>query len=140
MSAAIHQDSTLSSPRFSPFDGLSPAQAQVVAALAQGGAVTAAAAGLHCTTIHYWMRNEPKFAAPVTQARQDYAYAVAEQLHQLSAQALVHLRALPDPPDEPATARNAPCPCGSGLKYKRCCGRNAPPRLSVVSSLTVPPN
>jgi len=21
------------------------------------------------------------------------------------------------------TARNAPCPCGSGLKYKRCCGR-----------------
>jgi hypothetical protein len=22
--------------------------------------------------------------------------------------------------------RNAPCPCGSGQKYKRCCGRNAP--------------
>ncbi|MCL4206952.1 MAG: SEC-C domain-containing protein [Pirellulaceae bacterium] len=21
------------------------------------------------------------------------------------------------------TGRNAPCPCGSGLKYKRCCGR-----------------
>lgn len=21
--------------------------------------------------------------------------------------------------------RNSPCPCGSGLKYKRCCGRNA---------------
>lgn len=20
--------------------------------------------------------------------------------------------------------RNAPCPCGSGLKYKRCCGKN----------------
>lgn len=19
--------------------------------------------------------------------------------------------------------RNAPCPCGSGLKYKRCCGK-----------------
>jgi preprotein translocase subunit SecA len=19
---------------------------------------------------------------------------------------------------------NAPCPCGSGLKYKRCCGKN----------------
>jgi uncharacterized protein YecA (UPF0149 family) len=28
------------------------------------------------------------------------------------------------------TARNAPCPCGSGNKYKRCCGTNAPPRLS----------
>jgi hypothetical protein len=24
------------------------------------------------------------------------------------------------------TARNAQCPCGSGQKYKRCCGRNAP--------------
>jgi hypothetical protein len=23
----------------------------------------------------------------------------------------------------PGTARNAPCPCGSGRKYKRCCGR-----------------
>jgi uncharacterized protein len=22
----------------------------------------------------------------------------------------------------PATGRNAPCPCGSGIKYKRCCG------------------
>ncbi|MCK4248374.1 MAG: SEC-C domain-containing protein, partial [Candidatus Omnitrophica bacterium] len=20
--------------------------------------------------------------------------------------------------------RNAPCPCGSGLKYKKCCGYN----------------
>ncbi len=23
----------------------------------------------------------------------------------------------------PGTGRNAPCPCNSGLKYKRCCGR-----------------
>ena len=23
----------------------------------------------------------------------------------------------------PGTARNAPCPCNSGKKYKRCCGR-----------------
>jgi len=21
--------------------------------------------------------------------------------------------------------RNDPCPCGSGLKYKQCCGKNA---------------
>jgi hypothetical protein len=26
-------------------------------------------------------------------------------------------------------ARNAPCPCGSGNKYKRCCGVTAPPVL-----------
>jgi len=27
--------------------------------------------------------------------------------------------------------RSAPCPCKSGQKYKRCCGRNAPPILST---------
>ena len=27
--------------------------------------------------------------------------------------------------------RSAPCPCNSGQKYKRCCGRNAPPVLGV---------
>jgi hypothetical protein len=26
--------------------------------------------------------------------------------------------------------RNAPCPCGSGAKYKRCCGKDAPPVLN----------
>ena len=25
--------------------------------------------------------------------------------------------------DRPAARRNDPCPCGSGRKYKRCCGR-----------------
>lgn len=34
------------------------------------------------------------------------------------------------PATEPQIARSAPCPCGSGEKYKRCCGRNAPPVLS----------
>ncbi len=34
-------------------------------------------------------------------------------------------------PPEPAKAsatpgRNEPCPCGSGRKYKKCCGTNAP--------------
>jgi hypothetical protein len=42
--------------------------------------------------------------------------------------------AKPLPPPEPDhvamfAARNAPCPCGSGQKSKRCCGKNAPPRL-----------
>ena len=27
--------------------------------------------------------------------------------------------------DEPKVGRNDPCPCGSGKKYKNCCGRNA---------------
>ena len=34
------------------------------------------------------------------------------------------LRAPADPPPRtPAVGRNMPCPCGSGKKYKRCCGR-----------------
>jgi uncharacterized protein YecA (UPF0149 family) len=31
----------------------------------------------------------------------------------------------------PAIPRNAPCPCHSGLKYKRCCGAAAPPVLTA---------
>jgi hypothetical protein len=31
------------------------------------------------------------------------------------------------------TSRKRPCPCGSGLKYKRCCGRNAPAALGVAA-------
>ena len=26
--------------------------------------------------------------------------------------------------DQPKVGRNDPCPCGSGKKYKNCCGRN----------------
>jgi hypothetical protein len=33
------------------------------------------------------------------------------------------------PANHTEIARNAPCPCGSGNKYKRCCGTNAPPQL-----------
>lgn len=37
---------------------------------------------------------------------------------------------LPETPVEQATTnrvagRNDPCPCGSGKKYKKCCGQNA---------------
>jgi hypothetical protein len=30
------------------------------------------------------------------------------------------------------TPRNAPCPCGSGQKHKRCCGQNAPPIVNAA--------
>lgn len=43
--------------------------------------------------------------------------------------------ALPTPPlSAPvaeSTPRSAPCPCGSGLKYKRCCGRGSTPVLHL---------
>jgi uncharacterized protein YecA (UPF0149 family) len=31
------------------------------------------------------------------------------------------------------TARNAFCPCGSGAKFKRCCGKDAPPVLNQAA-------
>ncbi|MBL8295267.1 MAG: SEC-C domain-containing protein [Bryobacterales bacterium] len=34
-----------------------------------------------------------------------------------------------NPAPRPTVGRNSPCPCGSGKKYKRCCGVNAPPIL-----------
>ena len=34
-----------------------------------------------------------------------------------------------NPAPSPVVGRNSPCPCGSGKKYKRCCGVNAPPIL-----------
>ena len=33
-------------------------------------------------------------------------------------------------PVPPQIGRNSPCPCGSREKYKRCCGKNAPPVLN----------
>ncbi len=31
------------------------------------------------------------------------------------------------------TPRNANCPCGSGAKFKRCCGKEAPPVLNMAA-------
>lgn len=40
--------------------------------------------------------------------------------------------------DEKSIARNAPCPCGSGKKYKQCCiGKRQVPGSSPGSSRTV---
>jgi AcrR family transcriptional regulator len=40
--------------------------------------------------------------------------------------------------DEPQAqrARNSLCPCGSGQKYKRCCGKGAPPMMSGASAIS----
>jgi len=32
-----------------------------------------------------------------------------------------HSDRMPAVRDQPKIGRNAPCPCGSGLKYKKCC-------------------
>lgn len=40
-----------------------------------------------------------------------------------------------EPSDKPAptTPRNAPCPCQSGMKFKRCCGKDAPAVLGKAA-------
>src|SRR6266404_6741897 len=166
--------------------GLSPVQAQVIEALAQRQTVSAAAekAGVHRTTIHHWIRNQPQFKAAVQTAQSEYAAEVNDGIHELAAHALLTLHDLlrdpatphairlktalailqrphaPNPgwnlpgpveskpaetdsgatpiaaviePAAPPTqppapvsiARGAPCPCGSGRKYKRFCGAEA---------------
>jgi len=37
------------------------------------------------------------------------------------------------PQTPPQTPRNAPCPCGSREKFKRCCGKTAPPVLGAAA-------
>jgi hypothetical protein len=179
-----------------PLANLSPAQAQVVAALAQGRTVTAAAqdAGLHRNTIYNWL-NEPQFKTAVDEAQREYVAILSDGMRDLAALALGTLRTLLEDPNTPPAvrlktalailqrphfpqpgwhlperiedpreqrvvdglaeikadydamrmtdameasekrkkpaeappiARNAPCPCGSGLKHKRCCGNGRP--------------
>ena len=38
-----------------------------------------------------------------------------------------------NPATPPPTPRNAPCPCGSTEKFKRCCGKEAPPVLNQAA-------
>ncbi|MBI5083446.1 MAG: SEC-C domain-containing protein [Acidobacteria bacterium] len=59
-------------------------------------------------------------------------YRAFEEL-QKAAEVIAADSAPPDPgpaAEQPAgtnpISRSAPCPCGSGLKFKRCCGQNAP--------------
>jgi len=184
-STAVHHIS----PGSPPFEvgNLSPIQVQVVAALAEGRSVTrtAAAAGIHRTTIHNWMRSSKEFRDAVNQARDHFFECVNDQLNELSTTALDTLRQLLTSPETPPSVRlhaalavlerpshrdsawqvplpvgkvmeprpelaarapvpmvpesaprNAPCPCGSGIKYKYCCGS---PLGASLDKLTAPP-
>ena len=37
---------------------------------------------------------------------------------------ILHFEKQENEPKENEPKRNEPCPCGSGLKYKKCCGKN----------------
>jgi SEC-C motif len=38
-----------------------------------------------------------------------------------------------EPAAAPQFGRNSPCPCGSGQKYKRCCGNGAPAVMNLAA-------
>ena len=67
--------------------------------------------------------NPPPASTPIRQNSTLHMAASAEPA----------VTALPPPAPTPirqnSTPRNAPCPCRSGEKYKRCCGKAAPPVL-----------
>ena len=65
------------------------------------------------------------YQAPKTQgAKVNPLQQFAKERQQQEA-ASVPIDAEPTQPAQKKPARNAPCPCGSGRKYKQCCGRNA---------------
>jgi SEC-C motif/Helix-turn-helix domain len=183
---------------------LSPVQAQVIAALAQGRTVTAAAhdAGLHRNTIYNWL-HEPAFQTAAEQAQREYIATLSDGMRDLAALAVETLRSLLEDPktppavrlrtalailqrphfphrgwhlperiedprqqqvvdglaeikadydamrmtdameagekrnqpaEAPPIARCSPCPCGSGLKYKRCCGAASAGKRNLPNS------
>ena len=68
---------------------------------------------------------------------EEEAAKVAEQLEQQrkfdeAARQLNHQLENNDPADK-KVARNEPCPCGSGKKYKQCCGKSGPKKGAFAS-------
>ena len=86
---------------------LSPVQAQVIAALAQGRTATDAAlqAGIHRTTIHGWFRDLPVFKTAFQEAQREYVETLHDGLRDLAARAVETLRSLLDDPATPPSVR-----------------------------------
>ena len=99
-------------------------------------------AALALDTIRQLLQSEKTPAAIKLKAAQ---YLLAETIRPAMAEVRANLAAASIPQSEPASARptapqpapvrqistprNALCPCRSGEKYKRCCGKAAPPVL-----------
>ena len=75
-----------------------------------------------------WRRRNAPAGVRLLELR-DLTRQRGRELHRLAqARARPAARPRPATPARPATPvsptpRNAPCPCGSGLKHKRCCGK-----------------
>jgi hypothetical protein len=100
---AVHHNSSDSDTN----TNLSPVQAQVIAALAQGRTATDAArdAGIHRTTIHHWFRTEPLFKSSFQEAQREYVTTLQDGMRDLAARAVETLRNLLDDPNTPPAVR-----------------------------------
>ena len=100
---AVHHNSSDSDTN----KNLSPVQAQVIAALAQGRTATDAArdAGIHRTTIHHWSRTEPLFKTSLQEAQREYVETLRDGMRDLAARAVETLRNLLDDPNTPPAVR-----------------------------------
>jgi len=100
---AVHHNSSDSDTN----KNLSPAQALVIAALAQGRTITDAArdAGLHRTTIHTWFRDQPVFKTAFEEAQREYVATLQDGMRDLAARAVDTLRSLLDDPKTPPSVR-----------------------------------
>ena len=100
---AVHHNSSDSDTN----KNLSPVQAQVIAALAQGRTATDAArdAGIHRTTIHHWFRTAPLFKTAFEEAQREYIETLRDGMRDLAARAVETLRNLLDDPKTPPAVR-----------------------------------
>src|SRR6266849_4131790 len=105
MEAAVHHNSSESDTISDT--NLSPVQAHVIAALAQGRTATDAAhdAGNHRTTIHHWFRTQPLFNTAFQEARREYVETLRDGMRDLAARAVETLRNLLDDPNTPPAVR-----------------------------------
>ena len=58
-----------------------------------------------------WLYKLPEWDAIFSQQKRDELYKLETKSHTVI--------------KPPKVGRNDPCPCGSGKKYKKCCGANA---------------
>ena len=66
------------------------------------------------------LENDPAFVTDaLRQGELDYLETVSEAAEALNRAKAQPVRTIP------RVGRNDPCPCGSGKKYKRCCGKEA---------------
>jgi hypothetical protein len=86
---------------------LTPVQEQVLALISAGSAFTAAAqtAGVHCNTVHNWLRSAPEFRLALAAAREAKALYWQEQAEQLAATAIDAIRQLLTREHTPAGVR-----------------------------------